>query len=260
MDLALKGKVAIVTGGARGIGKACVQGYVKEGASVVIGDLEVEGAQKVAESATKGESKVIAVKCDVTKKTDADNLAAKTLEKFGRIDILVNNVGIAKMGPIVEYEEADFDRLFDVNVKGTYLCTKAVLHHMIAERSGKIVNIASRAGKEGFALASVYCATKSAVLALTQSWAKELAEYDINVNAVCPGNVPTDFHGQYIEFFSRIMNVPESDVFQQFVNEQPLKRAQPAEEIADFVLILSSEVSRDVTGQGINVSGGLQML
>ena len=148
MDLGLKGKVAIVTGGARGIGKATAEAYAKEGANVVIGDMLLDEAQVVANNLSRGGVKAIAVKCDVMIKTDANNLAASALRQFGKIDILFNNAGFATTKAFADVEEADIDRVLGVMIKGAVLCTQAVLPHMMEKKYGKIINTCSIGGLE----------------------------------------------------------------------------------------------------------------
>jgi len=261
MELGLKGKVAIVTGGASGIGKACVEAYSREGANVMIGDIQVAGAEAVAqENMKKYGNKIKVVKCDITRKADAENLAAATLKEFGAIDILLNNAGIGQAINFIDVEEKDFDLVFNIDVKGVYLVTRAVLPHMMAKKSGKIVNIASQVGKEAVGGSTIYSAAKFAVMGLTQGIAKEMVEYNINVNAVCPGIVPTHFYDAVTKGFSEKWGIAEDKVVEQFYKSMCLfKRPQPPEEIAAVVIFLSSEVTRDMTGQGINVTGGAQM-
>lgn len=262
MDLGLEGKVAIVTGGGRGIGVAIVEGFVKEGANVVIADINLDDAQKLAEKLRKSRVKVLAVKADVTKKSDADNLASTTLKEFGKIDILVNNAGVARTIKFVDIEEEEWDRVNDVNTKGTYLVTRAIIPYMIAARHGKIVNSSSQGGRQGFAGFSHYCASKFAVIGITQSLAQELAEYNINVNAVCPGILRTQMWEGLLDNIIESEGLPQSqrdEVFNKWVEQIPLRRLQTPEDIANVVLFLSSKVSRNVTGAAINVTGGMRM-
>ncbi len=259
MELGLKGRVAIVTGGADGIGKVCVEGFVREGASVVIADINIDHAREVAERLSADGKKVLAVRTDVTKKTDVDNLVATALSEFGKIDILVNNAGVVRDIMFVDIEEKDWDWVNDVNAKGVYLVTRAVVSHMITARYGKIVNISSRSGKEGQVGLSHYGASKFAVIGLTQALAKEMAEYDINVNAVCPGILRTHMWEQLLEVRAKRQGLPREQIFDSWIQQIPLKRPQESEDIANVVLFLSSEVSRNITGESININGGLRM-
>ncbi len=260
MDLGLKGKVVIVTGGARGIGAAIVEGFNREGAKVVIADIELDIAEKLATDLAKNGTKALAVRTDVTSKSDIDNLVAQALGEFGKIDILVNNAGVVREILFVDIEEKDWDLVNNVNARGVYLVTRAVVPHMIAARYGKIVNISSRAGKEAQIGLSHYSASKFAVIGLTQALAKELAEYDINVNAICPGILRTFMWERVIlDARAKRQGLTKEQVFESWINRIPLRRPQVPEDIANVVLFLSSPVSRNITGEAINVSGGLRM-
>ena len=235
MELGLTGKVAIVTGGARGIGESIVEGFAKEEASVVISDILLDAAQELAEKVKKGGAKALAVKTDVSKKPDADNLVAATLKEFGKIDVLVNAAGIVKDTKFVDIEEEEWDRVLSVNAKGVYLVTRAVIPHMIAIRRGKIVNISSRSGKEAQAGLSHYGASKFAVIAITQALAKELAEYDINVNAVCPGILRTAMWEKILDDRSERTGIPREQIFAKKIETIPLRRPQDPEDIVKAV-------------------------
>lgn len=259
MELGLKGKVAIVTGGARGIGGNIVAGFVREGAHVVIADILYQNARELAEKLTKGKIRVIAIRTDVTKKTDVDNLIATAMKEFGRIDILVNAAAITQDKWMVEIEEADWDRMLEVNAKSVYLTIKAVMPHMMSARYGKIVNISSRSGKEGMPGLSHYAASKFAVTGFTQAVAKELAQHDINVNAVCPGILRTDMWEKILDARSARTGLPREEVWAKAMETIPLKRPQLPEDITSVVLFLSSDVSRNITGESVNVSGGARV-
>lgn len=259
MNLGLEGKVAIVTGGARGIGAAIVEGFAKEGANAAIADISPDIAQELAKKIGKGGVKVLAVRTDVTKKSDVDNLVSITLKEFGKIDILVNNAGVARDIMFVDIEEEDWDLVNDVNAKGVYLVTRAVVPHMIAARYGKIINISSRSGKEGQIGLSHYAASKFAVIGLTQALAKELGGYNINVNAVCPGVLRTIMWEGLLDARSKRQGLPREQIMDRYLEMSPLRRVQDPEDIANVVLFLSSEASRNMTGEAINVNGGLRM-
>ena len=259
MELGLKGKAAIVTGGARGIGGNIVEGFIREGACVVIADILYENARELAEKLTKGNTKAIAVRTDVTKKADVDNLISTAMKEFGRIDILVNAAAITQDKWMVEIEEADWDRILEVNAKSVYLTIKAVMPHMMAARYGKIVNISSRSGKEGMPGLSHYAASKFAVTGFTQAVAKELAQHDINVNAVCPGILRTDMWEKILDARSARTGLPREEVWAKAMETIPLKRPQVPEDITNVVLFLSSDISRNITGESVNVSGGARV-
>ncbi len=259
MDLGIKGKVAIVTGGARGIGRGIVEGFAKEGANIVIGDIMHDDAQELAEKLTKGGVKVLAIRTDVTKKTDVDKVVAVTLNEFDKIDILVNNAGILTHAHLVDLEEKDWDRIIDVNTKGVYLMSRSVAPHMIAARQGKLINISSLAGKRGDLGFTHYSASKFAIIGITQTLAKELGEYNINVNAVCPGTLRTAIWEIILDGRAPRRGVPREQYWNERIEQIPLKRPQTPEDIANVVLFLSSEVSKNITGEAINVNGGLWM-
>ena len=247
-----------MTGGARGIGAAITSGFVEEGANVIIGDTSVDLAGELAAKMKDG-AKIMVVRIDVTKKSDAEELAAKTMNEFGRIDILVNNAGVVQEKLFVDIEEDDWDRVNHVNAKGVYLVTKAVVPHMIATKYGKIVNISSRSGKDGQIGLSHYAASKFAVIGFTQALAKELGEYNINVNAVCPGIIYTYMWDKILAARAERQGLPREQIFDNLVSQIPLGRPQNPDDIAKVVLFLSSEVSRNITGEAVNINGGLRM-
>jgi meso-butanediol dehydrogenase/(S,S)-butanediol dehydrogenase/diacetyl reductase len=259
MDLGLKDKVVIVTGGARGIGAAIVSGFVEEGANVTIGDIRVELAEDLAAKMKGRVRKIVVVRTDVTKKSDAKELVARTMKEFGKVDILVNNAGVVQEKLFVDIEEGDWDRINRINAKGVYIVTQAVVPHMITARYGKIVNISSRSGKDGQIGLSHYAASKFAVIGLTQALAKELGEYNINVNAVCPGIIPTAMWDKILAVRAERHGLPREQIFDNLLRQVPLRRPQNPDDIAKVVLFLSSEVSRNITGEAINVNGGLRM-
>jgi len=259
MDLKLEQKVAIVTGAASGIGEKCALEFAKEKAKVIVSDINIEGAEKVANKIKHMEGEALPIKTNVAKKADANELAKKTIEEFGKIDILVNNAGANRVIAFADLDEGEWDRVFNVNIKGVFFCIKAVLPYMIKQKSGKIINISSLVGKEASAYSSHYSATKFGVRGLTQSLAKELAEYNINVNAVCPNIVLTPMWDPLLRDLSKIKNIPKEEVLNEFISSIPLRRCQSPEDIANVVLFLSSEVSKNMTGQSINVTGGALM-
>jgi len=259
MELGLKGKVAIVTGGARGIGGNIVEGFAREGVNVVIGDILSDVAQELAEKLSKGGTKVLAVKTDVSRKSDADNLVATTLKEFGKIDILVNAAGIVRDTLLVDIEEEEWEQVFAINAKSVYLVSRAVVPHMIAAKQGKVVNISSRAGKDVPAGLSHYGASKFAVIGITQAMAKELAPYDINVNAICPGILRTDMWEKILDVRSKRTGIPREEIWSRMMDTIPLKRPQVPEDITNVVLFLSSEVACNITGEAISVNGGARM-
>lgn len=256
MDLGLEGKIAIVTGGAVGIGKGIVECLAQEGTSVVIASRNIEEAGKVAHQIGNG---AIAAKMNVTNKAEVENAVRTTLDRFGKIDILVNNAGVSGVVKFVDIGEEEWDRVFDVNIRGVYLMTRAALPHMLMRKYGKIINISSYVGKEGVPNFSHYCATKFAVTGLTQSLAREYAAYDLNINAVCPGVVRTPLWERNLEIMSKEQGNTPDEAFAKFCEPIPLKRPQTPHDIGNVVAFLASDISRNMTGQAINVTGGLQV-
>jgi meso-butanediol dehydrogenase / (S,S)-butanediol dehydrogenase / diacetyl reductase len=257
MYLGLNGKIAIVTGGAMGIGKGIVSCLVREGATVVIADLNQKAAEKTAQEIGKG---TVGMNLDVTKKAEIENLVKDVKEKFGRIDILVNNAGLNIPGSLVELKEEHWDKINDVNLKAVFLVSQAVAPKMIEQKYGKIVNISSMVGKEAFPGVSAYCAAKFGVIGLTQSWAKELANHGINVNAVCPGVVRTPLWDEnLLPQMAKDQGISKDEAFAQVCAPIVLKRPQSPEDIGNMVAYLASDIANNMTGKAINVTGGQQM-
>lgn len=256
MDLGLEGKLAIVTGGFRGIGRGIVECLCREGATTVIADLLLKEAEEVASRVGKGS---IAIKMDVTKKAEVDDVVKTTLDRFGKIDILVNNAGVSKLVKFRDMDEAEWDRMFGINLKGVYLMSQAVLSHMVKNRYGKIISISSMVGKEAIADFSHYCATKFAVIGLTQSLAKEYAEYDLNINAVCPGVVRTPLWDPNLQVMSEEQGNTPDEAFAKFCEPILLKRPQTPHDIGNVVAFLASDIAKNMTGQAINVTGGMEL-
>lgn len=245
----LKDKIAIVTGAAQGIGKAIAEVYSQHGATVVLCDM-LEG--KV--SAAAGEiqlatgNKAVGLAVDVTKKARVEEAVNKVLGMFGRIDILVNNAGILKHALILDMEEKDWDRVFEVNVKGTFLFTQAVGRVMKKQESGRIVNISSCSGKKPTMEEGAYCASKSAIIGFTRVTALELGIYGINCNAICPGATDTEM------VRSTFLTGPEIE--REWIGRTALKRLGKPEDMAKVALFLASELADHMTGEALIVSAG----
>ena len=234
----LKGKSALITGSARGIGRAFAEAYVREGAMVAVADIDIARASQIA--AELGDA-AIAVEMDVTRQASIDWAVSQTVEAFGRIDILINNAAIFTAAPIVEIDRADFDRVFRINVAGTLFTLQAVARHMIARGGGgRIINMASQAGRRGEPLVAVYCATKAAVISLTQSAGLNLIEHGINVNAIAPGEVDTAILSPGTE---------------KIVEALPLRRLGKPAEVASAIWFLCSDQSSYISGTEIEVNG-----
>ena len=241
----LQGKSALITGSARGIGRAFAEAYVGEGAIVAIADINLQAAEKTA--AEIGPA-AYAVRLDVTDQASIDAAIAAVEKKAGGLDILINNAALFDMGPIVEISRASYDRLFAVNVAGTLFMLQAAARSMIARgKGGRIINMASQAGRRGEALVAVYCAPKEAVISLTQSAGLDLIRHGINVNAIAPGYIETpmtaDFRGD--------------DATREFLTSlHPLGRLGQPEEIASVATFLASDAASFINGVVLPVDGG----
>jgi len=244
----LKDRVALVTGGARGIGRAIALLFAKEGADVVVVDINLEEAEKTSGEVEALGRKSLALKLDVTSFINAEEAVNKILDKLGKVDILVNNAGITKDNLLLRMNEADWDAVLNVNLKGTFNCIKAVSRPMLKQRSGKIVNIASIIGIIGNPGQANYSASKAGIIALTKTAAKELASRNINVNAVAPGFIQTDMTAK----------LPE-EVKQKMLAAIPMGKLGSPEDVARVCLFLASDEANYITGQTIIVDGGMVM-
>jgi len=253
----LNGKVAIVTGGAQGMGRAICERYVLEGASVVIADLNPDGAQQAAQELGGTDGKVVAVAVDVRDQTQVQQMVDAAVEHFGGVDILVNNAGVGKIIPFLDTTEADWNFIFDINCKGLLWSSQAAARQMIAQgRGGKIINLASQAGRRGEALVLAYCASKACVISMTQSIALALAPHNINVNAIAPGIVDTPFWEEVDKQFAALLGMDVGEPKRTFVKSIPLGRIEQPEDITGAAVFLASADSNYVTQQTLNVDGG----
>lgn len=250
----LSGKKALITGSARGIGLAFAKAYIAEGASVAIADINVELARETAEAL--GDA-AIAVEMDVTKQESIDKAVSEVIEQFGCIDILINNAAIFSANPIVDISRKDYQMAFDVNFGGTLFTLQAVAKHMIEKGiRGKIINMASQAGRRGEGLVAVYCATKAAVISLTQSSGLDLIKYGINVNAISPGVVDGE-HWQGVDaFFAKHEGIEPGQKKREVGLAVPYGRMGVAEDLAPMAVFLASSDSDYVVAQTYNVDGG----
>jgi 3-oxoacyl-[acyl-carrier protein] reductase len=245
----LKDRVAIVTGAARGIGKAIALTFVREGAKVAIVDVDKESLNILKSEIIKKGGEVIPLFCDITHSADVSEMASQVQKAFGRIDILVNNAGIIRRGTIETVTEEDWDRVIEVNLKGTFNCCKAVAGIMKQQAYGKIVNISSIAGKMGdITSAPGYGPSKAGVDALTKTLARQLAPYSINVNAVSPHAIETEMSAQWSEKRRR-----------EIISSIPLGRLGKPEDVAEAVLFLASDEASFITGEILDVNGGALM-
>lgn len=247
----LKDKVAVVTGGGLGIGKAYARGYASEGAKVVVADINLSAAEETVENLTKEGYEALAVETDVSKVKDTEEMAARAIDRFGRVDILVNNAAsfqrpAANRAPVWELDPDEWERVIRVNLTGTFLCCRAVLPSMIKQKSGKIINIASVLALVGAANFSHYSTSKGGVITFTRALAREVGEYNINVNVICPGftlsREPDDItdRDRQWEVSDRILNRPEYP-----------------EDLVGAAIYLASSESDFITGQSLVVDGGV---
>ena len=251
----LKDKAAIVTGASRGIGRVIALALAKEGASVVVADREPghETVKMIQELGRSG----LYVQVDVRDAASVQNLISRTIEEFGKVDVLVNNAGVFIFARVEDMTEEQWDLTFDVNIKGMFLCCKAVAREMIARKvPGKIVNVSSSAGLAGHVGYSAYCSSKRAVLAFTESLAKELGPCGINVNAICPGDTETDMLADEVRKVAKQKSIPEDRVRQDKLQNIPLGRFATPDDIANVVVFLVSDESRHVSGEFIKITGG----
>lgn len=253
----LKGKSALITGSARGIGRAFAEAYVREGATVAIADINLEAAEKTA--AEIG-SAAYAVRLDVTDQASIDAAIAAVEKKAGGLDILINNAALFDAAPIVEISRASYDRLFTVNVAGTLFMLQAAAKSMIAAgKGGRIINMASQAGRRGEALVAVYCATKAAVISLTQSAGLDLIKHRINVNAIAPGVVDGEHWDHVDSLFARYENRPLGEKKRLVGEGVPYGRMGRAEDLTGMAVFLASSEAEYIVAQTYNVDGGQWM-
>ena len=242
-------KVVLVTGGSRGIGKEVAMKFAKEGYNVVTNYVsDKTDKEKLKKEFEENNVKALVLKADVSKTEDVENLVKQAIDTFGKIDVLVNNAGITRDNLLMRMPEEDFDKVIETNLKGTFLVTKAVTKYMMKKRHGSIINLSSVVGVAGNAGQSNYSASKAGIIGFTKSIAKELASRNIRANAVAPGFIETD-----------MTDVLKEDVKEHIYNQIPLKRMGTAKEVAELIYFLGSDNSSYITGQVINIDGGMVM-
>jgi NAD(P)-dependent dehydrogenase (short-subunit alcohol dehydrogenase family) len=256
MPARLEERIAIVTGAAAGIGAAIARAFCGEGARVVVADRDSEAAEATAKEIGHA---AIAMRLDVTNENQVRAVVADTLARFDRIDILVNNAGIMRKAYVKDMAEELWDAVVDVNLKATFLCSKAVLPAMIEARRGRIINIASIAAKVGEPTASAYSAAKFGVIGFTRSLALEVAQYDILVNAICPGPIPTALGQQGWREGAQIEGVDLDRIMARVGSRSPLRRLGSVEQVAKMALFIASDDCDFTTGSAFNVDGGIVM-
>lgn len=245
----LKGRVALITGGSRGIGKAIAIKFASLGADIAINYTSREESALEAKKEIEDMGvKCFIIKCDISNFEDSQNMVNEVINEYSKIDILVNNAGITKDGLLMKMKEEDFDKVISVNLKGVFNCTKAVTRSMMKQKYGKIINMASVVGVMGNAGQSNYCASKAGVIGFTKSTARELASRNITINAIAPGFIESD-----------MTNVLKDEVKAAYESSIPMKKMGKTEDVANVAAFLASDISSYVTGQTINVDGGMVM-
>ena len=262
MPRTLENKIALVTGGAQGLGEAICHRLAVEGAHVVVADLNLEGAQKVAdEIVARTDRRAVAVKVNVSVEADVEAAVQRTLAEFGRIDIAVSNAGILFADAVDEFPVERWRAVIEVNLVGYFLLVKHVTRVFKQQRSGVLIQINSKSGKKGSYKSSAYAASKFGGIGLTQSVALELAEYNARANAICPGNLldsPLWVDSLYKQYAKKL-GISEAEVRQRYIDQVPMKRGCTYTDVTNVLIFLASDQSSYMTGQAINVTGGQQM-
>ncbi len=252
----LENQTAIVTGAGRGIGKAIAWALAREGADVTLVDIDAESAAQAAGEIQATELSAIAHAADITQCDQVARLVESTVARAGRVDILVNNAGLVSNTPVLELAEAEWDRVLAVNLKGVFLCAQQAGAVMAKQRSGRIINISSLAGKVGAPGQAAYCASKHGVLGLTKVLAIDLAPYGVNVNAICPGNTETEMMRYVFTRRAASRGQTFDELAQGILAKTPLGRFGRPEDVAQVAVFLASPAAAYITGQAIDVDGG----
>lgn len=254
----LKDKIAIVTGAGTGMGKAIALRYAREGAHVVAVEIDPASGQQTAAEVSAHDRRGLFVQTDMGKVADVQAMVAKTVETFGLIDIVVNNAGVTKSLGFFDVTEADWDWIHAVNAKGLFFCMQAVAREMAKRNQGRIINIASIAGKGYRGTSNIsYAGSKGAVIAMTRIGASQLAKHNINVNAICPGATRTDLYERVMKEIVERQGINEEQATARMDASIPLRRANTPDDIANMAAFLASDEARNITGQSFNVDGGL---
>jgi len=258
----LAGKIALVTGGGQGLGRALCFRLAREGADVVVADINMETAgQTAADIVEETGQRAIAVPANVGDEAQVEAMVQRTVDELGRLDVLVSNAGVLRSGPVEEFELKDWRFVIDVNLIGYFLCCKYACRVMKAQGSGSIVQINSKSGKKGSFRNSAYAASKFGGIGLTQSVALEMAEYGVRVNAVCPGNLLDSplWVNSLFKQYAHNQGISEEEVRQKYIDQVPMKRGCSYDDVCNLVAFLASDQSSYMTGQAINVTGGQEM-
>ena len=251
----LSDKIAIVTGASRGLGRAISLALAQEGADLVLADKDAtDDTAKLVQDIGR---KALSIRLDIRNMPDVESMVSRALKEYGKINILINNAGVFIAANVVDMTEQEWDLILDVNAKGCFLCCKAVAREMIRQNiPGKIVNISSNAGLIGYAGYSAYCVSKFGIIGFTQSLAKELAPYNIHVNAICPGDIETDMLIDEIKKVAKTKSASEEVVKKEKMQSIPIGRFAKPNEVARLVVFLASEESNYVTGAFVKITGG----
>jgi 3-hydroxybutyrate dehydrogenase len=256
VDVTLKGSVALVTGGGRGIGRAIAMSIARAGGSVAVAARTAAEITAVAREIQRVGVGAAAITCDVTDEASVARAVADVRERLGPIDILVNNAGLAESAPLSRTDSKLWERVLDVNLTGTYLCTREALPAMIERKNGRVINIASVAGKVGFMYTSAYCAAKHGVLGFTRAIALEVASKGITVNAICPGWVDTDMTTTSVARIVQKTGRSAAEARSALEAMSPQRRLVQPDEVATVAVFLAGPAAHGITGQAINVDGG----
>ena len=255
--ISLKGQAVIITGAAQGLGEALAKRMDSEGCSVVVADLNYELAQKVASELKDA----VAVKVDVCDEAQVEEMVKTCVDKFGKLDLIVSNAAILIAKPVTEFPVEQWRKMIEVNLTGFFLCAKAAAKVMIPNKKGNIIQINSKSGKKGSSKNSAYAAAKFGGIGFTQSLALELAEFEIRVNAICPGNLldsPLWVNSLY-EQYAKNQGITVEEVRQKYLSQVPLGRGCTYDDVANVLVFLASDMANYMTGQAINVTGGQEM-
>jgi sorbitol-6-phosphate 2-dehydrogenase len=252
----LNDRVAIVTGAASGIGKAIAETYARETARVAIADIDIDGAQQVAEHIG---SAAMAVKVDVSDRDSVETMVTEVGKTLGPTDILVNNAGVSYLCPFLDCTQDLWNKTLDINLKGAFNCSQAVIPRMAGKGEGSIINMSSQSGKSGNSQYAAYCASKFGVIGLTQSLAMEFAAEGIRVNAICPGVVFTPLWEEMMADYAKKRNMTPAEVKPYLESRIPMGRLCTEQDVANMAAFLAGDGSKYITGQSLNVSGGAVM-